>query len=266
MRRLHGVIGVVALCAGTVSALADDSWTGLYIGAHGGWATGEWAGVPVYDPGTGPFPVFSPEEREIDSSGWLGGGQIGFNKQSGGFVFGVEVDGSWTDLDGEETFTTLDFGNDGKKDYDWNIKTRLDWLGTARARLGILVGPALIYGTGGVAFGRSSADETVTGFEGQGFNPPQVTALASATQDHVGWVAGAGLEFKAGNHWTIGGQWLHYDLGDADYRFEGTAYPGTAPCKGAPAAGCSFPHTTDSFRSDLEFDTFTARVNYKFGE
>ena len=68
-----------------VPAAPGTNWTGAYIGAQGGygWGQTQWPDVfGVVAPG-GSLPRF-------DNSGWLAGGTIGVNAQSGRFVFGVE--------------------------------------------------------------------------------------------------------------------------------------------------------------------------------
>lgn len=245
-------------------ALAPAAWDGFYVGVHGGYATGEHKGVGTYTDNTGSFAVLDPTENKIDLDGGFGGLQAGYNLQHGAIVYGIEGDVSWGDIKGDDTFISDD-GNNGTTDYTWNIKTEFDWLATLRGRVGFLVKPnLLIYGTGGVAWARTHSDETVTGFPPQGFNPPQVTVLASAEEDHVGWVAGAGGEWLMDHNWSLKVEWQHIDFGHADTRFSGTAYPGTAPCPGAPL--CSFAYSNDSFPGSLELDTFRVGVNYKFGE
>ena len=55
------------------------NWSGFYIGAHGG---GGWSDRC--------FSFLGVADGCHDADGWVGGGQIGFNMQSGQFVFGVE--------------------------------------------------------------------------------------------------------------------------------------------------------------------------------
>jgi outer membrane immunogenic protein len=78
-----------------------------------------------------------------------------------------------------------------------------------------------------------------------------VTATASAKENHVGWTAGAGVEWMYSRNWSIKAEYLHVDLGAADYRFAGTTFVGT-------------PHTTDSMLGDLKFDLVRAGLNYRF--
>ena len=247
------VLAIAALAMGLGVAQADGphegrfNWTGLYAGLHAGHGWADWDGTPVYDPGTGPMAgVFHPGSSVIDGNGWLGGGQIGFNRQVGALVWGLEVDGAVSDMEGEKTFTSI-----GGL-YDWKIGTQLDAFGTARLRLGITNGPLLFYGTGGVAFGRTTSDLEVTSRDG--FDPAQVTAIGSATQYHVGWAAGAGIEWAFAPGWSTKLEWVYVDLGTANYRLKGTAYPGTL----------NLPHTTDSFESDLNFHTVKMGINYRF--
>ena len=87
------------------------SWTGFYIGGHFGadWFDNDWftpltprniaSGCPGYPISAGSH----------SASSWLAGGQVGFNYQTGMWVLGVEVDGSWTDLKGSNPSTFVDF-------------------------------------------------------------------------------------------------------------------------------------------------------------
>lgn len=265
MQRIAALL--LALVLGASVAQAQDrpfNWTGLYVGAHLGHGWADWSGKLEYDPGTGPMDVFNKDpSAAISGKGWNGGGQIGFNKQFGNLVLGVEVDGSWGGADGDGTFI-IDPDGDKKTDYTWRIKTKVDAFGTARVRAGIANGPLLLYATGGLAFARTSADLTVTGFPPQGFTPPETTAVGSATENHLGWALGGGAEWNIGGGWSLKAEYLYLNLGSVDYRMKGTAYPSKAPCAGPISSGCSFPHTTDSFNADLDMHVVRAGLNYRF--
>jgi outer membrane immunogenic protein len=239
-----------APAAPPVQAVQAVNWTGFYIGVHTGYSWGRWDGDLTFDPGTGPVQVFDPSNRKIDANGWLAGGQIGFNYQLGSFVFGSEADISWTNLKGENTFSTI-----GGNNFSWTISNRLDWFGTVRGRAGIAADRFLIYGTAGVAFGQTKGNEVVTGFEGQGFPVTgQVTAVASASENHIGWTAGGGVEWMFWRNFSLKAEYLYVDLGSADYRYIGTIVITTPPS----------PHTTDSFPADLAFHIVRVGVNYRF--
>lgn len=236
---------------------AAPNWTSAYIGLHGGYAWGGWDAAPSYDPGTGPIPgVFGKDQRDIDAEGWLAGGQVGFNVQSGSVVWGVEIDGAWSNAEESKAFVTPD------KLYKWDITTRLDNLGTIRGRLGYLVTPSiLLYGTAGLAFGQTSGDLTVTSKDG--FDPPQVTAVGDASENHLGWTVGGGMEWVIGGKWSLKADYLYIDLGSVNYRLTGTAYPDKNPCVGPVSSSCSFPHTTDSLKGELDIHTIRFGLNYK---
>ena len=228
-------------------AAAPFSWTGLYVGAHAGYGWGEWDGTLTYDEGAGPIPgVWDNPNQSIDADGWLGGLQIGWNRQHGSVVWGLEADVSWTDMGGSGSFDTA------SGYYNWRIQQELDWYGTVRGRLGFLPMPnLLIYATGGVAYGETSASHAASDLTNNGF----VSGRGSADEKHIGWAAGAGAEFMFSDRWTARAEWLHVDLGEADYRLTGTNYYANPP----------EPSTTDSFPADLTFDVFRVGVNYKFG-
>jgi outer membrane immunogenic protein len=259
---------VAALLTGPASADGPSRWTGFYAGLHAGYGWGKHEGTGVYswtdNNGDHALNVLDPETGHINLQGATGGGQLGFNIQSGALVYGLEVDGSWSGLSGDKTFISDD-GNDGSTDYTWRIKTDVDWLASVRGRIGGLLTPTfLVYGTGGVAFAGVNSDETVVGFPPQALNH-ETTVLASSNQNVVGWTAGVGAEWLISPNWTVQAAWHYYRFDDVDSHFKGTAYPTKAPCAGAPSPNCSFAYDQDSFPGSLEINTFRVGINYKFG-
>ena len=168
-------------------------------------------------------------------------GRSDFNYQFNSLVFGLEADASWTNLRGRGSFNTI------PGDVNWTIENQLDWFGTVRGRAGVAVNNFLLYGTAGVAFGQTRADQVVTNV----IPCCLVTAVASANENHIGWTAGAGAEWMYSRNWSVKAEYLYVDLGSADNRFIGTTFIGT-------------PHTTDSFPANLTFHTVRVGVNYRF--
>ncbi|MFP3945157.1 MAG: outer membrane protein [Alphaproteobacteria bacterium] len=243
------VAGTHAAANGPGDGTAD--WTGVYFGIHGGYATGEWDGRLATTAGDPPPPDagFSDPTQAIDGDGWLAGGQIGYNWQHGHFVTGLEADISWTGFDGSDTFTTDAFTPTFAKTHDLDI----DYFGTARVRPGWAFANWLFYATGGLAWGETSGDLAVAyDPDGDGPEPVFGTSFADTDETHVGWTAGAGIEFLARGNWTIRAEWLYVDLGKEDYHFTGEVFNGD-------------PFDTDSFPSDLSFHVFRVGLNYKFG-
>ncbi len=156
------------------------NWTGFYIGLNGGGAFGNsnWTD-PAFAP-TGNFSV----------TGFLIGGTLGANYQVGSWVFGVEGDGDWANLDGT-TFNTS-CANVG-------CETSSDFLATIRGRVGYAWNRLLLYGTAGAAFGDIQAAAGVLPF-------------VSSTQ--AGWTAGLGVEYAITPSWSAKVEYLFVDLGN----------------------------------------------------
>jgi outer membrane immunogenic protein len=173
-------------------AVALYSWTGFYIGAHlgGGWGDKDWVAVGVSPLGS------------HDISGFLGGGQVGFNFQMGAWVFGAEGDFSWANLEGNHVDTVF-FGN--------NI-TEVDWLGTVTGRLGYAWDRTLVYVKGGGAWASDKYTVTVGGL---------FFAGADATKE--GWTIGAGLEYGFAPNWSAKFEYNYLDFGTDRVRFVAVA-------------------------------------------
>jgi outer membrane immunogenic protein len=196
-----------------------SSWTGFYIGGSGGgiW-TDESAGIAAGgNPGGISTPTQAAIARSLDlhSQSWIFGGDVGYNWQMGQWVYGLEADFSGTGLDPTGGVTNQAFfGNpNNPKFVTTSGEGKLDWLGTARARLGVLADPhMLFYVTGGFAYGHTRETVGVAtsgGYAANGlFN---LAATNSATS--TGWAAGLGGEDEVAPDWTVRVEWLHYDLG-----------------------------------------------------
>jgi outer membrane immunogenic protein len=182
--------GLIVACVAPVSA-ADlgarapvvaaplFSWTGLYLGVHAGY-------------GWGDIGSLSPD-------GGFGGGQIGYNFQTGNVVFGIEFDGAWADI--SESATGTVFGIPATASYS------VDGLLSLRGRIGFTpgTGNVLLYATGGAGWGHGDLSGTSLG------------VTVSGTNWHSGWTAGAGVEWAFAPKWSAKLEYLHYGLGGATY-------------------------------------------------
>jgi outer membrane immunogenic protein len=168
------------------------TWTGFYLGLNGGFGG---------DRNQYPFNVGGVAGTStLNSSGFFGGGQIGYNWQfAPAWVAGVEADIDDADIQG--------LAQTNVPGASASIGTRLNWFGTVRGRIGYLVTPnVLFYGTGGWAYGgvTSSASATAGGL-GTG-------ASVSSTQTG-GWTAGAGLEYAINPSISFKTEYLFVNLG-----------------------------------------------------
>jgi outer membrane immunogenic protein len=149
------------------------NWTGFYIGVNGGGGFGksDWTTT-----------------NGFDLSGGLVGGTVGYNFQTGPWVFGVEGDLDWSNIKGD-TVVGCRVG----------CETSNTWLATVRGRVGYSFDRFLPYITGGLALGDIRAD---------------VANVNVAKETNAGWTVGGGVEFVVVNNWTIKAEYLYVDLGD----------------------------------------------------
>ncbi len=179
MKLLSGIVGltlasVVALASANAADMyrAPESgggykdgpgyvsvnWSGFYAGVNGGYGWGTNTDV-------------------LSPAGGFGGGQIGYNFQRGNIVFGGEADIQGADI----------------SDTGYGLKSKMNWFGTVRGRVGYAFNRALVYGTGGFAFG---------GVNNDGYSETQ-----------TGWVLGGGVEYKLTPAWSVKGEYQYLDLG-----------------------------------------------------
>jgi outer membrane immunogenic protein len=149
-------------------------WSGFYVGVNGGWA---WS-RSNYD--------FAGGSTSIKGGGGLVGGTLGYNRQVGQAVFGLEGDLDWADVHGSAVCAV------------GTCETTNKWLSTVRGRIGYAVDRFLPYVTGGVAFGKLEAN---------------VPGVGSASNTRTGWTAGAGLEYAVTHNWSVKTEYLYVDLG-----------------------------------------------------
>jgi outer membrane immunogenic protein len=204
------------------------------------------------------------------SSGFLGGAQAGYNYQfSRSFVAGLEADIQGSTLRQNLNVTSTEgqlnvFG--GSPGPFWvtttTVSNRLDYLGTMRARLGVIPTPnLLLYSTGGLAYGGVSSSTQINFNNTGGAVPGSSSGSFSGTR--VGWTVGGGLEWMFSPNWTTKLEYLYYDLGSARYATGGYSadlgfFSTGFPDSGVQTVGTS---TTTHFNGNI----VRVGVNYKFG-
>jgi outer membrane immunogenic protein len=191
--------------------MAAPSWTGFYIGGFigAGWGTDE-ANLTSLSFTTlpGPVPLASPS-----ISGVLGGGQIGYNYQSGWVVLGVEGDFAGTDIKGSAPCVVV-----------FTCSASDNWLATASGRIGGLVGnQTLVYVKGGGAWENTK----YTGADPLGAVLTPGGSI-SATKTNTGWLLGMGVEYAFTNHWRGFIEYNYMDFGTNTVSFSGFGGSGTA--------------------------------------
>ncbi len=168
------VLAVTVLAAGTVGAVAADlvvkapvykkapvvqayDWSGPYVGVNIGGSVGR-SRIHTSDPG-----AIENETTYLSAIGAIGGGQIGYNWQLPGFynlVVGVEADIQASGQRGSACLANC--LSDGT--ISLNLQQKIDWFGTARARVGLTAGPVMSYVTAGLAYGHVQTSGSFVGF------------------------------------------------------------------------------------------------------
>jgi outer membrane immunogenic protein len=193
---------------------APYSWTGFYVGGNIGYSWGH-GDANYTDPGLASIGLATSLSGSQKIDGVIGGGQFGFNWQANNiWVFGLEADFQGSGEKGSFNNSYPD-GLDATGATTQNLgDSKILWFGTVRGRVGVLVNPTLLlYGTGGLAYGRISTSGTITD-PSCGTGPTCSWSFGnSATK--VGWTIGAGVEGAIPNtrDWTWKLEYLYIDFG-----------------------------------------------------
>jgi outer membrane immunogenic protein len=246
MKFLLATVGLVALGMAAPASAADLAarpytkapppmiapiydWTGFYIGANGGWGQSrncvdfvDVAGIVVAD---------GCRER----SGGLVGGQVGYRWQANQWVFGLEAQGDWADLSNQRVSLFLDPAG------TLSTRTKTDGIGLFTGQIGYAWNASLFYFKGGAAVtsNRFSVLDNLTGVE-----------LAAASATRWGGTIGVGFEYGFTPNWSIGAEYNHLFMGNANNSFS-IVNPINA----------AFVNN----RISQDVDMVTLRINYRFG-
>lgn len=251
-------------------ATPPAGWTGFYVGGNVGYG---WQDPTVSFTGTdrsgaaaalltGGFGGTAAPPASYGIGGVTGGVQFGYNWQfDRRWVVGFETDfnGSGISGSGASTFNAA-LGTPA------TIADRqsLDWFGTVRARLGVLAtDQLLIYGTGGLAYGRVKENTSLTSPLSFGllnvagdFNctAGQPCFSGSSSRIATGWTAGVGAEYAVTQSLTVKAEYLYFDLGGGD----AVNVVATSPTPG------SLPSTFSASHSRMDFNIVRVGANYRF--
>jgi len=236
------------------------TWTGFYVGVNAG-------GVFGNSNNNNNFGVIGSGGGS--RSGFIGGGQIGYNYQfspGSGFVLGVEADIDWADINnhknnnfafgvpvvpGTAVFAGGNGGGNG------------NYIGTARLRAGYAWDRFLVYATGGLAYGDVGRNNGggfavtqagfVNPFTGGVAGATTVTPLGSnGSSNRAGWTIGGGVEYAVWQNWTVKAEYLYYNLGNGKNNNNGFF------------AGAPFAFAGTNHHGNNDGSIVRVGVNYKF--
>ncbi|MDC7684353.1 outer membrane beta-barrel protein [Asticcacaulis sp. BYS171W] len=256
-----------------VPAVAQD-WTGPYVGGHAGYSRlsdknserlnfdtnldGNYndtvntsAGANAFSPGFcdgAPNGNSAASACRDDDGGADVGLRLGYDWQSGNFVYGVVGEIAKLDLTDNVTgFSTTPAA------YTFTRKTGT--VTALRGRAGYAMNDYLLYGTAGFAWADLDRSFTTTN-TANSFTP-------RGGDNAKGYQIGFGTEKKVMENWTLGAEYLYTSLDDDDYTVR--VGPGTAPATNpfliANAQGTDMKRSEDKLKAhSLRFT-----VTYRFG-
>lgn len=160
---------------GTMPTSFSNSWAGCYLGANIGGADSSTSVRRL----AGTVTV-----RRNGSNGVVGGLHGGCNMQDSWVVLGFEGDVNWANS--------------------------IDYVATARARLGVAVGQMLFYGTAGWAFIDRDFRVAAPGF------------ASKFGRSDTGYAAGGGVEFKIWQNVSLRGEAIYHGFNDSNVFVPGT--------------------------------------------
>ena len=256
---------------GPPTASSQPLWTGFYAGLNVG-------GIFAVNANTTSsagalFDDFNPAAAGIASASsatgmaqgthanLIGGAQAGANYQFNSYVVaGLEADlqgvpGSnsniaYGSLGVDPLGSPTTMGSIGQ------LRLSLDYLGTLRGRIGVLLTPSLlVYGSGGLAYGGanfSAAYSTVDLASVYGAG----SGYSSYSGARAGWTGSGGLEWLFAPQWSAKLEYLYYDLGTAT-----TSTVIAGPNSTTGATGYAYAVSTSAH---LTSNAVRAGLNYHF--
>jgi outer membrane immunogenic protein len=229
--------------------VAVYNWTGFYIGANvgGAWERESSQLVVVNDPvnyfaALAVPGVNASGSQSLSRSGFTGGGQVGYNLQTGQWVWGIEADingiAGKANRGGTFLFTT------NNAPYVLTESASADWLFTLRGRVGWAMDRGLLYFTGGLAVTDRKFD--------QFFSEPPNTLTISSSKIQVGFSVGGGYEYAFTRNWSVKAEYLYSQFG-------GLTAAGHLLIPGGRGA------TFNNSLGNLDIHMARVGVNYHFG-
>jgi high affinity Mn2+ porin len=211
-------------------------WNGWYAGGRLGLATGSssWsasrpgARAPV---ASGSLHLSNPIHFSDGTGSYFGGFQAGYSTVIPSHILlGLETDAMFPNtVSGAQTFSSPLVGRERYQD------TVLAW-GSVRGRLGYVLDPWLLYGTGGFAWSHDQLTRSQLGGS---------STVDNATLWRLGWTLGAGVEVPIVGQWSAALEYLYSRFGRSDV---------------------TFPAPTQTFASDLAVHTVQLGLNYHIGD
>jgi outer membrane immunogenic protein len=172
-------------------------WSSFYVGGHVGYS---WGHERDNLSQALPAPPLPADRFSVD--GVIGGLHVGYNWQTGQFVYGLEGDLDGSGIKGRFAF------DQGPSGYTGALSLKNDWQASIRARAGYAANNWLLYITGGAAFAGVKSTLNASALFVDDFQ-------SSANQTLTGWTVGIGAEHALSKNWIARGEFRYSDFGYA---------------------------------------------------
>lgn len=185
-------LGVARAPVAAVIGAPVFNWSGVFVGAQIGyqWGTTQarfFNGAGVFIPGS---------SANYTTNGLVGGVHLGYNVQFNSLVVGIVTDIEASGVNGTFTFINGD-----------QYRTRQNWQGSLRGRLGFAADRAHFYVTGGLAY--SDIQHSILNFG--------TATRVTAGGGRAGWTVGAGMEYAFTPNWVASLEYRYTDYGTRSY-------------------------------------------------
>jgi len=237
------------------------NWTGFYVGGSLGYGWGSYgasnATGTIVNTNGGSAP-YGFNVASGNGNGVTAGIQAGYDWQISQAVLGIEADWQYLDSKASTGNSAIAVPVSIGGNFSGSTAVSTDWYATFRGRVGYVVGPALLYATGGLALAETKLSANATGSIVTSLFPLALGPLGSMNASEstvlVGYAAGAGLEYALGAGWSVRGEYLHLGFGTTGYNLTGSLQ--------SPAGLTGVIATHVDIKPS--FDIARAGVNYRF--
>jgi len=227
------------------------TWTGIYIGGQIGYA---WTNGNNQFTGFDPFTGFGLATSVGGTpNGVIGGANVGYNYQINQWVLGLEGSVDGTSLSNTAVANVPLLGGT----FGVNANSTLPIEGSIRGKLGVAWDRALIYATGGVAFGGFNTD--FTGF-GTGFGGVPIFGSTSVSSTRVGWTVGGGIQYAVTNNWSVFAEYRYTNFGSISQNL----FPGLAGIAVTTPAGAIVTGAFLNGNRQIQQNLVQVGFDYKF--
>lgn len=217
--------GLVLGATSAAQAEGAADWSGFYLGVHGGYAL-DTASASTFGVGPGTLSfggfdldgTYQTETTRLDAL--FGTVSAGYSLQHDAFVFGGEIGFSLGGFSKSESMT-VDLNFDDGVDtvtgsYNEQLDYSLNWLTTARAKVGYAFDDFLVFARGGIAF----ADAHMQGSARLTATSPTIPldidlpGSSSASQLLIGPTIGLGLQYRVSEMISVSAEYDYFRLPD----------------------------------------------------